>query len=170
MLIKSLQLCPTLCDPMGRNLPGSTIHGILQARNGSGLPCLPPGDLPDPGIELLSLMSPALSGGFFTTSTTWVVPYYIHNKQIHRHKAENRITHDGVEGMESDHLMDMVCFWRAIGKFWSKRTSDYTTFWVQVYTTKSYTLKWWIACYMNFTYILKWCCSISQSTDFLQSL
>ena len=27
----------------------------------SGLPCPPPGDLPDPGIELMSLMSPALA-------------------------------------------------------------------------------------------------------------
>ena len=30
-----------------------------------------PGDLPDPGMEPESLMSPALAGGFFTTSTTW---------------------------------------------------------------------------------------------------
>ena len=37
----------------------------------SGLPCLPPGDLPDPGIKPASLMSPALAGGFFTTSATW---------------------------------------------------------------------------------------------------
>ena len=37
----------------------------------SGLPSLPPGDLPNPGIEQASLMSPALAGGFFTTSTTW---------------------------------------------------------------------------------------------------
>ena len=29
---KSLQLCPTLCDPMDCNLPGSSVHGILQAR------------------------------------------------------------------------------------------------------------------------------------------
>ena len=71
MLIKSLLLCPTLCDPMGRNLPGFTIHGILQARNWSGLPCLPPGDLPDPGIEPMSLMSPELASGFFTTSANW---------------------------------------------------------------------------------------------------
>ena len=35
----------------------------------SGLPCPPPGDLPDPGIEPKSLMSPALAGAFFTTST-----------------------------------------------------------------------------------------------------
>ena len=37
----------------------------------SGLPCLPPGDLPDPGIEIMSLIFPALEGGFFTTSATW---------------------------------------------------------------------------------------------------
>ena len=30
-----------------------------------------PGDLPDPGIELVSLMSPALAGEFFTISATW---------------------------------------------------------------------------------------------------
>ena len=37
----------------------------------SGLPCSPPGDLPDPGIEPTSLTSPALAGGFFITSATW---------------------------------------------------------------------------------------------------
>ena len=26
------QLCPTLCDPMNYSLPGSSIHGIFQAR------------------------------------------------------------------------------------------------------------------------------------------
>ena len=34
-------------------------------------PCSPPGDLPNPGMELESLMSPALAGRFFTTSTIW---------------------------------------------------------------------------------------------------
>jgi len=33
----------------------------------SGLPFLIPGDLPDPGIEPVSLVSPALAGGFFST-------------------------------------------------------------------------------------------------------
>ena len=37
----------------------------------SQLPFLPPGDLPDPGIEPVSLISPALAGRLFTTSTTW---------------------------------------------------------------------------------------------------
>ena len=35
------------------------------------MPCLPPGDLPDPETESVSLKSPALAGGFFTTSATW---------------------------------------------------------------------------------------------------
>ena len=38
-----------------------------------GLPFPTPGDLPDPGIELESLV-PALAGGFFTTSATWEAP------------------------------------------------------------------------------------------------
>ena len=32
MLAKSLQSCPTVCNPMDCSLPGSSIHGILQAR------------------------------------------------------------------------------------------------------------------------------------------
>ena len=34
------------------------------------MPCPPPGDL-YPGIELTSLVSPVLAGGFFTTNSTW---------------------------------------------------------------------------------------------------
>ena len=41
----------------------------------SGLPCPPPGDLPDLGIKPTSLMSPALASRLFTTSTTWEVPF-----------------------------------------------------------------------------------------------
>ena len=37
----------------------------------SGLPCPPLGDLPNPGIEPVSLMSPASADGFFTTRATW---------------------------------------------------------------------------------------------------
>ena len=40
----------------------------------SGLPLPPPGDLPDPRIEPESLASPALAGGFFTSSVTWEAP------------------------------------------------------------------------------------------------
>ena len=54
--------CPTLCDPIDYSSPGSSVHGIFQ----SGLPFPPPGNLLDPGIELVSPIS-ALAGGFFTT-------------------------------------------------------------------------------------------------------
>ena len=37
----------------------------------NGVPFPPPGDLPSSGIEPTSLTSPALTGGFFTTSATW---------------------------------------------------------------------------------------------------
>ena len=40
------------------------------------LPFPPPGDLPNPGIKPTSLESPALAGGFFTTSATWEVTCY----------------------------------------------------------------------------------------------
>ena len=39
----------------------------------SGLPCLPQGSS-QPGIELVSFMSPVFAGGYFTSSTTWEAP------------------------------------------------------------------------------------------------
>ena len=61
---KSLQSCPRNrdCSP-----PGSSVHGILQARILEWV-APPPGDLPHPGIKPASLMSSALACGFFTTS------------------------------------------------------------------------------------------------------
>ena len=37
----------------------------------SGLPCPPPRDVPEPGMEPTSLKSPTLAGRFFTTSASW---------------------------------------------------------------------------------------------------
>ena len=65
------QACPTLCDPTDWCPPGSSVHGIFRQEYWSGLPCPPPGDLPNPGIKPTSPMSPALAGSFFTTSATW---------------------------------------------------------------------------------------------------
>ena len=54
----------------------------------SGLACPPPGDLPDSGIEPVSLTFPALAGGFFITSAPWeahpVVPvlFFFFNKLL----------------------------------------------------------------------------------------
>ena len=78
MHAKSLQSCPTLCDPMDRSLPGSSVHGILQARILEWVAMPFSRGSSDPGIKPMSLMSPALAGGFFTTSTTWEAPILGH--------------------------------------------------------------------------------------------
>ena len=45
--------------------------GFSRQQHLSVLPCPPPRDLPDPGIESKSLRFPVLAGRFFTTSATW---------------------------------------------------------------------------------------------------
>ena len=45
------QSCPTFFDPMDCSPPGSSVHGILQARILEWVVIPSPGDLPDPGIE-----------------------------------------------------------------------------------------------------------------------
>ena len=71
MRAKSPQLCPTLMRPYGPYSPGPLSMEFSRQEYWSGLPRPGPGDLPDPGIEPESLVSPALSIGFFTTNTTW---------------------------------------------------------------------------------------------------
>ena len=46
------------------------------------MPCLSPEDLPDPEIEPMSLSSPALASGFFTTSAAWEAPVVMKGIQI----------------------------------------------------------------------------------------
>ena len=60
----------TLCDPMDCGPPGFSVHGVLQARILEWVAISYSEDLPNPGIELVSLMSPVLAGRFFTISTT----------------------------------------------------------------------------------------------------
>ena len=45
--------------------------GFSRQEYWNELPFPPPGDRPDPGIELTSLLSPALAGRFFTIRVTW---------------------------------------------------------------------------------------------------
>ena len=54
------------CSP-----PGSSAHGIFQARTLDWGAISSSGNLPDPGIEPTSLAFPALAGGFFSVSATW---------------------------------------------------------------------------------------------------
>ena len=63
------QSCPTLCSCMDYSLPGSSVHGILQAEilESKNTEDPTPEDLPNPGIKPETLASPAFTGGFFTT-------------------------------------------------------------------------------------------------------
>ena len=54
------QLCLTLCHSVDYSPPGSSVHGILQVRLLEWVAFPPLGDLPDPGIERMSPVSPAL--------------------------------------------------------------------------------------------------------------
>ena len=56
------------CDPRTA-LQAPLSMGFPRQQYWNGLPCPPPGDLPDPDIEPTSLVSPALAGGFFTTTS-----------------------------------------------------------------------------------------------------
>ena len=64
---------------MDCSLPNFSVHEFSGQEYWSGLPCLPPGDLPHPGIKRVFLMSPALVGRFFTPSTTRV-SFFFHKR------------------------------------------------------------------------------------------
>ena len=49
--------------------------GFSRQEYWNGLPFPSSGDLPNPGIELVSFVSPALAGGFFTTESLGKIPH-----------------------------------------------------------------------------------------------
>ena len=55
-----LQSCLTLCAPMDYSLPGSSVHGILRARNLEWVIMPSSRGLPHPEIELESPAAPVL--------------------------------------------------------------------------------------------------------------
>ena len=69
------------CDPMDCSLLVASVHGIFQTGIlGRALPFPSPGDLPDPGLQPLSLVSPASAGRyFFPHCTTWEAHLYREN-------------------------------------------------------------------------------------------
>ena len=62
------------CSVVSDSLQPCLSMGFFRQEYWTVLPFPPPGDLPNPGIELRSLMSLALAGGFFSPSTTWEAP------------------------------------------------------------------------------------------------
>ena len=59
-VVLGVQSCLTLCDPMNCTHRASWSMGFLRQKYWSGLPFPSPGDLPEPGIQPTSLVSPAL--------------------------------------------------------------------------------------------------------------
>ena len=65
MCAQPLQSGLTLCNPMDDSPPGSSVHGILQARILEWVAMPSSKDLPNPGIKPLSVS--CITGRFFTT-------------------------------------------------------------------------------------------------------
>ena len=86
MCAKSLQSCPTLCDPMECSPPGSSVHEILQARIMDWIAMPSSRGSSPPRDQTQVSMSPALAARFFTTSMTWETPQKlaIHLRLIHK--------------------------------------------------------------------------------------
>ena len=62
--------------------PGSPVHRFSRQEYWNGVPCPPPGDLPNSGIKPVALMSPALASIFLTTSAPWEIRCLLEFTQI----------------------------------------------------------------------------------------
>ena len=67
MCASLLQSCLTICDPMYCRLPAPLSMGFSRQEYWSGLPCPPPGNLPDPGLEPKSPASPVFQADSLST-------------------------------------------------------------------------------------------------------
>ena len=70
--VLATQSCPTLATSWTIACRVPLSMGFPRQEYWSGLLFPPPGDLPDPGTEPASLMSPARAGRFFITGTTYI--------------------------------------------------------------------------------------------------
>ena len=98
-----IRLCATLWT-IACQVPLSM--GFSSQEYWSGLSCLPPGDLPNPGIKPVSLMSPALAGRLFTTRATWEAYTHTHthtHTHIHTHTHTRTCTHTHVRARTHTH-------------------------------------------------------------------
>ena len=71
MQVSAAQPCPTLCHPTDCSPPGSSVHGILQARTLEWVAMPSSTGSSRPRAQTESLTSPALVGRFFTTTAIW---------------------------------------------------------------------------------------------------
>ena len=72
---KSLSCARLFATPWTIALQASLSMEFSRQEDWNGLPCPPPGDLPNPRIKLTSLICPALAGRFLTASATLLLVY-----------------------------------------------------------------------------------------------
>ena len=93
--LQSVQLCVTLWTS-ARQVPLS--KGFSMQEYSSGLPCPPPGNLPDPGIEPTSLASPTLAGGSFTQGWNLRLSRLLHWRASPSPRDGTRVSHVSCAG------------------------------------------------------------------------
>ena len=70
-MCSAAQSCLTLCDTLDCGPPGSSVQVIFQARILEWVAISLVGDLPNPGIEPMSPISPALQEDALSTPSRW---------------------------------------------------------------------------------------------------
>ena len=102
---KLLQSCPSLCNRMDCSPWAPLSMGFFRQEYWSGLSS-PSGNLPNPGIEPASLVSPALTGGFFTTGAPGK-PSWVYRQSIKWSlKASSSLTLRAVSMIETGHSIN----------------------------------------------------------------
>ena len=96
---KLLQSYLTLCNPMDCSPPGSSVHGFSRPEYGTGLPCLPLGDLPDPDIQPTSLTSPALQADSLPLVPTAFL--YASKRIIDKLKKKKNIIYNAIKNINN---------------------------------------------------------------------
>ena len=105
MHVKSLQSCPTLCDPMDGSPPGSSVHGIFQARGLEWVACPSPGNLPTQGSNSHLPVSPASQEDSLCTEPPGKpICVYTHYTHTHTH------THTHIFSIHSSASGHLDCF------------------------------------------------------------
>ena len=127
MQAKSLQSCPTLCDPMDCSPPGSSVHGDSPGKNtGGGCDALLQGIFPTQGSNPHLFMFPALAGGFFTNSCHLGSPLEeVTSKlrpQVNRKGREFPREKEHIQGLGvRQHVCDWLCLGQKTGgQGWDK--------------------------------------------------
>ena len=124
--------------PHGLAYQASQFMEFSRQEYWSGLPFPSPWDLPDPGIQPMSLKSPALTGGFFATSATWEAPWNtVYASILNRHPwysvnylykiqpvflRSPRIPMSGILNSKSD-IAAPGNNWQCVESFWSSFVS-----------------------------------------------